>query len=57
MNDPLTAYQIAGMALIIGSGLYLGYRELLAANRAEAPAPVGETVFTTGTPVPGEDRG
>ena len=48
---------IAGMALIIGSGLYLGYRELLAANRAEAPAPVGETVFTTGTPVPGEDRG
>ena len=48
---------IAGMALIIGSGLYLGYRELLAANRTEAPAPVGETVFTTGTPVPGEDRG
>lgn len=46
---------LAGMALIIGAGLYIGYRELKAPQRAETPAPVGETVIATGVPAVTED--
>ncbi|MEP1206195.1 MAG: DMT family transporter [Rhizobiaceae bacterium] len=40
-----------GMVIIVGSGLYLGFRELRATRASGAPAPVGEAVFTTGAPV------
>lgn len=46
---------LAGMFLIVGAGLYLGYRELRAARRAREPAPVGETVFATGVPAMAEE--
>ena len=46
---------LAGMALIIGAGLYIGYRELRAPERAVSPAPVGETVIATGVPAVTED--
>ncbi|NVO58077.1 DMT family transporter [Rhodobacteraceae bacterium B1Z28] len=46
---------LAGMTLIVGAGLYLGYRELQAARRAKVPAPVAETVFATGFPAIAED--
>lgn len=45
----------AGMALIIGAGLYIGYRELRAPERAGTPAPVGETLIATGVPPVTED--
>ena len=48
---------LAGMALIIGAGLYIGYRELRAPERATTPAPVGETVIATGVPAVTEDAG
>lgn len=40
-----------GMALIVLSGLYLGYRELLQSRRAEVPAPTAEAVYSPGNPV------
>ncbi|WP_170761982.1 DMT family transporter [Ruegeria lacuscaerulensis] len=46
---------LAGMTLIVGAGLYLGYRELRATRRAKVPAPVAETVFATGFPAIGEE--
>ena len=46
---------LAGLALIIGAGLYIGYRELRAPERAETPAPVGESVIATGLPPIVED--
>ncbi|MEM5473589.1 DMT family transporter [Hoeflea sp. AS60] len=46
---------LAGMALIIGAELYIGYRELRAPERAETPAPVGETLIATGVPAVTED--
>ncbi|MDP2121365.1 MAG: DMT family transporter [Hoeflea sp.] len=46
---------LSGMALIIGAGLYIGYRELRAPARAVSPAPVGETVIATGVPAVTED--
>ena len=39
-----------GMVLIVSSGLYLGYRELLQARRADVPVSTAETVFTPGSP-------
>ena len=42
---------ITGMILIIGSGLYLGYRELQQSRRALDPAPTAEVVFTPGAPI------
>ena len=35
--------------------LYIGYRELRAPERAETPAPVGETLIATGVPAVTED--
>ena len=44
------AHTLMGMALIVASGLYLGYRELRHARRAHVPAPTAEAVFTPGNP-------
>ena len=41
---------IVGMVLITGSGLYLGYREIIQARRAREPAPTGEATFVPGGP-------
>ncbi|MEQ8479531.1 MAG: DMT family transporter [Hoeflea sp.] len=46
---------LGGMILIIGAGLYIGFRELRAPERAESPAPVGETIIATGVPAVTED--
>ena len=46
---------IIGMSLIVSAGLYLGIRELRASRKSEKSAPVGETVFTTGTPAMAEN--
>ncbi len=43
---------LLGMALIVGSGLYLGYRELQTHRTEQDPAIVGEGVFTPGSPLP-----
>ena len=42
---------VIGMMIIVGAGLYLGFRELRAARAAGKSAPVGEAVFTTGAPM------
>jgi drug/metabolite transporter (DMT)-like permease len=44
------ANTLVGMVLIIGSGIYLGYREIIAARRAVAPAPTAEAIFVPGGP-------
>lgn len=41
---------MVGMALIVGGGVYLGYREIQAARRSIEPAPTGEAMFVPGTP-------
>ena len=48
---PPTATLI-GMALIISSGLYLGFRELKAARHSSDQPVVAETVFAPGNPLP-----
>lgn len=45
---------VVGMALIVASGLYLGFRELRAARRGNETPVVAETVFAPGNPVPAE---
>jgi drug/metabolite transporter (DMT)-like permease len=42
---------LAGMALIVGSGLYLGYRELRRPEPVLEPAPTAEIAFTPGAPI------
>lgn len=42
---------LAGMALIIGSGLYIGYRELRQARRVVEPAPTAEIAFAPSAPI------
>ena len=42
---------LTGMLMIIGSGLYLGYREIRAAGRRRTPVPTGEVSFVPGAPV------
>ncbi len=39
-----------GMLLIIASGVYLGYREVIAARRVVEPPPTADAVFVPGTP-------
>ena len=39
---------LAGMLLIVGSGLYLGYREIKQAKGTSEPVPTAETVFIPG---------
>ncbi len=41
---------LTGMVLIIGSGLYLGYREIQLARHASDPKPTADTVFLPGGP-------
>jgi drug/metabolite transporter (DMT)-like permease len=41
-----------GMALIISSGLFIGYRELISNRRRFEPPPTAETSFVPGSPPP-----
>jgi hypothetical protein len=41
---------LIGMVLIVASGIYLGYREIIAARRVVEPAPTAEAVFVPGSP-------
>jgi len=43
---------LAGMAIIIASGLYIGWRELRAARRGEATPVTAEATFAPGSPLP-----
>jgi drug/metabolite transporter (DMT)-like permease len=43
---------LAGMALIIASGLYLGWRELRAARRSDEVPVTAEAIFAPGSPLP-----
>ncbi|SEM21410.1 Permease of the drug/metabolite transporter (DMT) superfamily [Roseovarius azorensis] len=43
---------LAGMALIIASGLYLGWRELRAARRTDEMPVTAEAIFVPGSPLP-----
>lgn len=45
---------LAGMGLIVASGVYVGYRELISSRRAKTPAPTGEASFVPGNPTPPE---
>lgn len=47
---PLTTF--VGMALIVASGLYLGWRELRAARRGDDTPVVAEAIFAPGSPLP-----
>ena len=47
------ANTLIGMALIVGGGTYLGYREVIAARRLIEPAPTAEAVFVPGSPAGG----
>ncbi|MEM9496662.1 MAG: DMT family transporter [Pseudomonadota bacterium] len=49
-NEVPPATTLVGMALIVGSGLYLGYRELRATTPGDEPALVGETVYAPAAP-------
>jgi len=42
---------LIGMVLIVGSGLYLGYRELRSPQQTLEPRPVAEAVIAPGNPV------
>jgi drug/metabolite transporter (DMT)-like permease len=43
---------IVGMGLIVVSGVYIGYRELISSLRDKTPAPTGEASFVPGNPTP-----
>ena len=53
-----TASTLIGMTLIVGSGLYIGWRELRAAKGQGEPAITAETVIVPGAPpaVPSEEN-
>jgi hypothetical protein len=40
------------MALIIASGLYVGFREVRSARRKVEPPPTAESAFAPGNPLP-----
>ncbi|GAB4365801.1 MAG: DMT family transporter [Kiloniellaceae bacterium] len=46
------ANTLLGMALIVGAGLYIGWREIYAARRRDEPLVVAEAVFVPGNPAP-----
>ncbi len=41
---------MVGMMLIVAGGIYLGYREIIAARRMAEPAPTAEAVFVPSSP-------
>lgn len=43
---------LLGMALIIASGLYVGFREVRSARRKVEPPPTAESAFAPGNPLP-----
>ena len=45
---------VTGMGLIVASGIYIGYRELINSRREKTPAPTGEASFVPGNPTPPE---
>lgn len=45
---------LAGMALIVASGIYLGYRELRAVKHTDEPAVVAEGLYAPGNPIPAQ---
>jgi len=45
---------LAGMTLIIGAGLYLGWRELRAARRSDDTPYTAEAIFAPGSPLPAQ---
>lgn len=47
-----TLNTLFGMVLIVASGLYIGYRELVSARRILEPPPTAETSFVPGSPPP-----
>ena len=44
-------FTILGMALIVGAGLYVGFREMSQARRAVVPAPTAESIVAPAYPV------
>jgi len=51
-NEVPTWNTLAGMALIVASGVYIGYRELISSRRNQTPAPTAEASFIPGNPTP-----
>ena len=51
-NEIPTWNTLFGMGLIIVSGVYIGYRELISSQREETPAPTAEDSFVPGNPTP-----
>ncbi len=47
-----TRNTVVGMSMIVASGVFIGYRELVSARRQVAPAPTGEVSFVPGNPTP-----
>ncbi len=45
-----TQSTLIGMVMIVAGGVYLGYREIIAARRVVEPAPTAEAVFVPGSP-------
>lgn len=50
-NEVPTVSTLAGMALIVASGLYIGYRELLQPRPEGAPLPTADAAFAPGNPM------
>lgn len=53
---PGTTPTLIGMAMIVASGLYLGWRELRAARHSDVTPVTAETVFAPGAPLPVQPR-
>jgi drug/metabolite transporter (DMT)-like permease len=51
-NEVPSRNTMIGMGLIVASGIFIGYRELISARRKVAPAPTGEASFVPGNPTP-----
>ena len=51
-NEIPTWNTLIGMGLIVASGIYIGYRELISSRRNVTPAPTGEASFVPGNPTP-----
>ncbi len=48
---------VIGMLLVIGSGVYIGLREMRQPDPTEEPAPLSETLIAPGNPLPGQTSG